>query len=106
MPEFRFCSETKSAHRKAMISSKPFAIAYIVCCAAAGLSAVYHLIRMMWSLRPEPPGRPHQYYNRANALFYPADLTPQGQRHRDRAIFSILVFLALLWLSIVLAAMA
>jgi hypothetical protein len=72
---------------------------------AVWLSVVYHLIRMARSLRPELPDRPRRYYNPANAIFYPADLTLRGQRYRDRAILSILLLLALSWFGVVLAAL-
>jgi hypothetical protein len=76
----------------------------VACFIGAWVSAVYHLIRMRRSLRPDPPGRPLPYSNPTNAIFYPADLTPRGRRYRERALFSILLVFLFFWLGIVLAA--
>ncbi|HEV2187986.1 MAG TPA: hypothetical protein VGR70_12305 [Stellaceae bacterium] len=85
---------------------KPLLIGYIAGGVAIWISIVYHTVRMACCLRPDPPLRPRRYYNPMNVIFYPADLTPEGQRYRQRAILSILIFLAFLWLGIVLRAIA
>jgi hypothetical protein len=85
---------------------KPLVIGYIAGSVAIWISIVYHTIRMTRCLRPDPTARPKRYYNSMNAIFYPADLTLQGQRYRQYAILSILLFLAFLWLGVVLRAIA
>jgi len=70
-------------------------------CAAAWLSSFYHAVRMTRCIRPAAPGQ-RDYVNRFNVIFCPSDLTPQGQRYRERVLFSLLMPPAIIVLAIIL----
>jgi hypothetical protein len=82
---------------------KLLAIVLVSGCAAAWLSTLYNAVRMTRCIRPPAPGQ-RDYRNRFNVIFCPSDLTPKGQHYRERALFSMLMFPAVIVAAIILSA--
>ena len=71
------------------------AIVLVIGCSAAWPSTLYNAVQMRRCIRPPAPGQ-RDYWNKFNVIFCPSDLTLQGQRYRERVLFSLLMFAAIL----------